>query len=238
MKQLMTVFVMMLFMSITVMGQTSTQKAKEANKQTATTTVTVSTAAADSASTDSVANKDEDTFKSLKGGEFESKGEHFDFPFGKDSSIVPIIAIIAVFGMPVLIVLIVSIVNYKNRKAQYKLAEKALENGKDIPEGLFSKTKETDIRSKGIKNIFVGIGLGIFLWALTGEFGLGCIGFMIMFFGIGQWLIAQSNKKDGKERPFTDMHNDNRAGESSTRMGENEPASKETDLSGQMSDKE
>lgn len=236
MKQLMTVFVMMLLMSITVMGQTSNPKAKEDKKQT--TTVMVSTSSADSASTDSVANKDEDTFKSLKGGESESEGEHFDFPFGKDSAIIPIVSIIAVFGMPVLIVLIVSIVNYKNRKAQYRLAEKALENGKDIPEGLFTKTKETDIRSKGIKNIFVGIGLGIFLWALTGEFGLGCIGFMIMFFGIGQWLIAQSNKKDGKERPFTDMHNDNRAGESNIRMGENEPASKETDLSGQMSDKE
>lgn len=109
---------------------------------------------------------------------------------------VPIVAIIAVFGMPVLIIMTIMYFQNKKRQAKYRLAEKALENGKDIPKEFFeSKVDETSIQAKGIKNIFLGIGLGIFLWALTGEFGLGCIGFMIMFMGIGQVIIYRTQDK-------------------------------------------
>lgn len=237
MKQLMIVFMMMLTMSITVMGQTSSQKASEVKKEAAKTVVVVSSASADSASTDSLANKDEDVFKSLKGE--ESGNRHFGIALDGDESIVSIIAIIAVFGMPVLIVLIVSIVNHKNKRAQYRLAEKALENGKDIPEGLFTKTKEeTNLRAKGIKNIFLGIGLGIFLWAITGEFGLGCIGFMIMFIGLGQWIIASTGKKEENNNPFIRIHNDEKTGESSIKVGGIEIANKEKTPSEDKQEKE
>lgn len=66
-------------------------------------------------------------------------------------------------------------------------------------------------------SIFTGLGLGIFLWALTGEFGIGCIGFMIMFIGIGQVIIykIQNPSKD----PFIRMHRDENTGEATLKFG-------------------
>ena len=51
--------------------------------------------------------------------------------------------------------------------------------------------KTEDIRTKGIKNIFIGIGLFIFLWAITENFGVGCVGLLMMFTGFGQ-LVSSS----------------------------------------------
>ena len=75
------------------------------------------------------------------------------------------------------------------QKARYRLAEQAIAAGQPLPENLFKEADSTDIRSKGIKNVFVGIGLFIFLWAITEEFGLGCIGLLVMFTGFGQLVI-------------------------------------------------
>lgn len=115
---------------------------------------------------------------------------------------IPIVAIIAVFGMPIFIILIALYFQNKNRQAKYRLVEKALENGKEIPKEFFEKKEENlSIQAKGIKNIFLGIGLGIFLWALTGEFGLGCIGFMVMFMGIGQVIIHRTHNTSNYDQP-------------------------------------
>ena len=77
--------------------------------------------------------------------------------------------------------------NYKSRKAKYRLAEQALSSGQQLPEDFFKNAEKTeDIRTKGIKNIFIGIGLFIFLWAITDEFSIGCIGLLVMFTGIGR----------------------------------------------------
>ena len=56
------------------------------------------------------------------------------------------------------------------------------------------------MRSKRINIIFVGIGLFIFLWAITGEFGLGCIGLLVMFTGFGQLVIFYSQQKKNEEK--------------------------------------
>lgn len=112
------------------------------------------------------------------------------------------LAIICVFGLPVVIVFIAFYFRYKNRKAKYQLAEKALESGQPIPEEFFKNMKsEGDTQQKGIKNIFTGLGLFIFLWAITNEFSIGCIGLLIMFTGFGQMVIhyTQNNKK-GKDK--------------------------------------
>ena len=83
-------------------------------------------------------------------------------------AVIAITAIVFVFGFPLIIVFIIFFFRYKN---------------------LFKEADSTDIRSKGIKNVFVGIGLFIFLWAITEEFGLGCIGLLVMFTGFGQLVI-------------------------------------------------
>ena len=82
-------------------------------------------------------------------------------------TVIAIIAIIFAFGFPLIIVFTVFFFNYKNRKAKYRLAEQALSTGQQLPEDFFKKAERSeDTRSKGIKNIFLGIGLFIFLWAM------------------------------------------------------------------------
>ena len=101
------------------------------------------------------------------------------------------------------IVFTVFFFNYKNRKAKYRLAEQALASGQQLPADFFKNAEKTeDIRTKGIKNIFIGVGLFIFLWAITGNFGVGCVGLLIMFTGFGQLVIyyTQDSKKNNKER--------------------------------------
>ena len=92
---------------------------------------------------------------------------------------------------------------YKNRKAKYRLMEQALATGQPLPEGIFKDTLPQDYRTKGIKNICTGIGLFIFLWAITDEFSIGCIGLLVMFTGIGQWIISRNQQHERPEDPFT-----------------------------------
>lgn len=104
-----------------------------------------------------------------------------------------IISVITVFSMPVFIVLIVFYYKNKNRQAKYNLAQQALANGQPIPESLFKEESQrldfNGNRVKGIRNVFLGIGLAIFLWMLTDEASLACIGLLIMFTGVGQLVI-------------------------------------------------
>ena len=189
MKQFMIAFMMMFAVSISMMGQASPKKAT-VTKDTSNVTLTVQSTSADSAATDSAAQNYNGELKSLK-------EEFHGIPFENSAGLlVPIFAIFFGCAVPVLIIFFIFWYRHKDKQAQYRLAEKALENGKDIPEGLFKEVQgATDVHAKGVKNAFLGLGLGIFLWALTGEFGLGCIGFMVMFMGIGQIVIHYTQNK-------------------------------------------
>lgn len=123
---------------------------------------------------------------------------NFDSDFAEDL-IIPIVGIIFGCGIPVLIVFFAFFFRYKNRKAKYRLVEQALASGQPLPEGIFKDMTEADIRSRGIKNTFTGLGLFIFLWAITGSLGIGCIGVLIMLNGVGQWVTAW--KKEAKQEP-------------------------------------
>ena len=136
------------------------------------------------------------------------------FNFGEDApeTIVALTAIIFVFGLPALLIFIIFYFRYKNRKAKYRLAEQALASGQQLPPEFFKEGESKDLRSRGIKNIFLGIGLFIFLWALTGEFGLGCIGLLIMFTGFGQVTIHYTRPGEGDGSPFIRMERDEKTG--------------------------
>lgn len=141
------------------------------------------------------------------GAYFDSKDFPFnskDFPFNMSNDavnggiFVAVIAVVLIFGFPILVVFLAFYFRYKNRKAKYKLVEQALAAGQSIPEGVFNGYASIDTRAKGIKNTFTGIGLFIFLWALTDSFGIGCIGLLIMFMGIGQWVVALDSQQTSK----------------------------------------
>ena len=119
---------------------------------------------------------------------------------------VAIVALIICCGLPFFIVAIVLWFRYKNKQAKYKLAAEALAAGRTIPAELFNDPEEQGnaVMTKGIKNIFLGIGLGVFLWVLTEEEGLAAIGFLIFCMGLGQVLIAYTTTphKKKKDDPF------------------------------------
>ena len=107
------------------------------------------------------------------------------------------------FGFPVFILFVIFFFRYKNRKARYRLAEQALAAGQPLPAEFIRENKTVDSRSQGIKNTFTGIGLFIFLWAITGEFGIGAIGLLVTFMGIGQWIIGSKQQAQGTDAPRT-----------------------------------
>ena len=115
----------------------------------------------------------------------------FDLGSKTSETVIAVTAIVFVFGLPLLIIFVVFFFRYKNRKAKYRLAEQALASGQQLPENFFKEAAATDIRS---------IGLFIFLWAITGEFGLGCIGLLVMFTGFGQLVIFYSQQKKNEEK--------------------------------------
>ncbi len=126
--------------------------------------------------------------------------------------LIPIIGTICGCLLIGLILFLIFYFRYKNRQAKYRLAEKALEAGKPLPEGVFvgeapsaqqsgvkpgrATNFSTAERDKGIQNTFLGLGLFIFLWAITGSFGVGCIGLLVMFIGIGRWYTSIEHRKD------------------------------------------
>lgn len=104
-----------------------------------------------------------------------------------------------VFGFPIIIIILALYFRNRNRREKYRLVEKALENGQPIPAEFIKETTKGDTESEGIKNICLGIGLFIFLWALTHSFGLGCIGILIFFIGLGQYINARKNRPNKKD---------------------------------------
>jgi len=69
--------------------------------------------------------------------------------------------------------------------------------GKEIPQELFkgnAKQDNDDTLRKGIKNVFLGIGIGVFLWVLTSEEGIAAIGFLIFCIGLGQVVTAYATR--------------------------------------------
>ena len=190
----------------------SVKKTNKANaNNTAVTVVGVDTTDADSTDIDA-----DSSSASHGSASFSINTDDDDFPFNKMGDtisggiLVSIIAIIAVFGLPVFILFVVFFFRYKNRKARYRLAEQALAAGQPLPEEFIREHKSTDQRTQGIKNTFTGIGLFIFLWAITGEFGIGAIGLLVMFMGLGQWLIGykQHANEETKNRETAIRSND------------------------------
>lgn len=111
--------------------------------------------------------------------------------------LIPIVAIVCVgFLMPIIIVLLVFYFINRNRKEKYKLAQMAIQNGQPIPDDLLKEAKDewdsTDYRA-GIRQMFTGVGLAIFLGIVAGEVGFG-IGALVFFIGLGKWYIARQDR--------------------------------------------
>ncbi len=103
---------------------------------------------------------------------------------------------------PFLIIALVFYLIFKNRRQRYELAEKAMDSGQQIPQELIRTERQSDdyLWKKGIKNIFVGIGLAI-LFKCLGADPLTGIGWLVALYGVGQAVISKtsSSKRDKQD---------------------------------------
>lgn len=139
-------------------------------------------------------NVDTLSITTLPDGTQTITASHYDDDNGWDvqQAEVALFSIFCIFLGPVLIIFLIYFFRYKNRKAAYRVAEQAIAAGRPLPDEFIREAKRKPVSnslSQGINSICIGIGLFIFLWALTGEFGLGCIGLLIMFMGFGKVII-------------------------------------------------
>lgn len=99
---------------------------------------------------------------------------------------------------PVAILIVLFYFIYKSRKQKLQLVEMAIKNGQPIPDMFNNKpyaTSNDDILwRKGIKNVFVGIGLMFLFGFMDISTGIG-IGFLVLFYGAGQAVIARTSQK-------------------------------------------
>ena len=126
--------------------------------------------------------------------------------FGVIALVLGVLFILFVLFPIIIISMVVYFIN-RNRRQRYKLAEMAIEKGQPIPDHIFKEEAVENITDYqgGIRQMFTGVGLAIFLGIIIGKLGIG-IGALIFFIGLGKWFVARQAKNDGQ--PYN-QNNDN-----------------------------
>ena len=113
---------------------------------------------------------------------------------------------------PIIIIIAVIYFINRNRKDRIKLAQMAMEKGQPIPDELLKEKETSWDRSDyqtGLRQMFTGVGLAIFLGIVAGKVGFG-IGALVFFIGLGKWFIARQSGNVGNDSHFnntTDVSN-------------------------------
>lgn len=106
---------------------------------------------------------------------------------------------------PFLFVALIIYLVLKNRNQRYRLAEKAMESGRPIPDNLLKKDDFSNeaLWKKGVKNGCLGIGLVVCFY-IIGANPLTGIGWLVFFYGLGQCIIARTTgrRKRNDESDF------------------------------------
>ena len=114
-----------------------------------------------------------------------------------------LIAMVIMFILaPLLIIFVIFYFVNKNRRERYKLAQMAIQNGQPIPNDILKDhvagpTRTNDYQT-GMRQMFTGIGLAIFLGIIIGKIGFG-IGALVFFIGLGKWFIARQSGNMGND---------------------------------------
>ena len=125
--------------------------------------------------------------------------------FGVIALVLGVLFILFVLFPIIIISMVVYFIN-RNRRQRYKLAEMAIEKGQPIPDHIFKEEAVENITDYqgGIRQMFTGVGLAIFLGIIIGEMGVG-IGALVFFIGLGKWYIARQANVNNPNR----MNNNN-----------------------------
>ena len=125
--------------------------------------------------------------------------------FGVIALVLGVLFILFVLFPIIIISMVVYFIN-RNRRQRYKLAEMAIEKGQPIPDHIFKEEAVENITDYqgGIRQMFTGVGLAIFLGIIIGQMGVG-IGALVFFIGLGKWYIARQANVNNSNR----MNNNN-----------------------------
>lgn len=111
--------------------------------------------------------------------------------------------LICVF-LPIVIIVAVLLYRYYNRKKKYELAQKIVESGQPLPadfakalEEEYNSVEDKGLYERGVKNVAIGIAFTIFMYLLTHNLALSCIGLFIIANGVSQLLTANHRKNLG-----------------------------------------
>ena len=115
-----------------------------------------------------------------------------------------VVAILFLLAPAIIIGLILYFV-YKNRKDKMRLMEMAIKDGRQIPLDVLGTPypNHNNLWDKGIKQIFLGVGLAILLWVIFGKLGLA-IGALVALIGCGNVVIAHNAKERQKKQDMYD----------------------------------
>ena len=131
--------------------------------------------------------------------------------FGPMMAVGIVTIIVIFFLLPLLIIFVIIYFVNKNRKERYKLAQMAIQNGQPIPDDILkskvsSSSGDNDYQT-GVRQMFTGVGLAIFLGLIIGKVGIG-IGALVFFIGLGKWFIYRQNNNTGND-DFLNHNNSN-----------------------------
>lgn len=134
--------------------------------------------------------------------EFKEVMESFGGVIGPMMAVGIIAFIVIFFLLPLLIIFVIIYFVNKNRKERYKLAQMAIQNGQPIPDDILkgkasSSSGDNDYQT-GVRQMFTGVGLAIFLGFIIGKVGIG-IGALVFFIGLGKWFINRQNNNTGND---------------------------------------
>lgn len=103
-----------------------------------------------------------------------------------------LLCILVVLSPFIFVALIIYMV-LKNRNQRYRLAEKAMESGRPIPDNLLKKDDFSNeaLWKKGVRNACLGVGLVVCFY-IIGANPLTGIGWLVFFYGLGQCIIART----------------------------------------------
>ena len=128
------------------------------------------------------------------------------------SMAIGIVAIVVIFLLaPLLIIIAIFYFVNRNRRERYKLAQMAIQNGQPIPDQILKENVDDWDRNDyqaGVRQMFTGIGLAIFLGIVVGKTGIG-IGALVFFIGLGKWYIARQSKNNADVFTNNDINNNN-----------------------------
>jgi hypothetical protein len=127
--------------------------------------------------------------------ERESNHVHWGGPSNYAHQLLPIIAMVLIFGGPLILIFALAALNYRGKRRTEEIRaatiQQALESGRNIPPELLRESgveSPKDYRTKGIRNLGLGLGLVVALSLLAG-IQIGGLGFILVGIGASQLIL-------------------------------------------------